>query len=177
VVEQWQTISARNCIAYSGSNACATSRHLSVSRFRFAASNNARARKSKAGAIRKPTLTNHHPALSAALFASRPPCREAEGSLITAFLIDTLAIRITPKSFHCIAASRSNRHSSDPRKLHKNCAADSVVTARSTSESEQTRAKSKTVGKLPFSHTFSTLFHYAEPQCYPLESAPWSGFL
>ena len=33
-------------------------------------------------------------------------------SLITVFLIDTPAIRIAPKSFHCSVAMRSNRHSS-----------------------------------------------------------------
>jgi hypothetical protein len=43
-------------------------------------------------------------------------------SPITAFLIDTLAIRITPKSFHCNAALHSNRHSSGASRLHQNWA-------------------------------------------------------
>ena len=43
-------------------------------------------------------------------------------SQITAFLIDTLAIRIEPKSFNYIARLHSNRHSSGPWKLHHNCA-------------------------------------------------------
>jgi hypothetical protein len=38
-----------------------------------------------------------------------PPTRHS--SRATAFLIDTLAIRITPKSFDCIANVHSNRHS------------------------------------------------------------------
>ncbi len=38
---------------------------------------------------------------------------EAEGSLITDFLIDTLPIRIVLKSFACIIGARSNRHSSE----------------------------------------------------------------
>src|ERR1700722_12561388 len=43
----------------------------------------------------------------------RPPITTYK-SLITAFLIDTPAIRIAPKSFHCFADLHSNRHSSGP---------------------------------------------------------------
>jgi hypothetical protein len=43
-------------------------------------------------------------------------------SLIIAFLIDTLAIRIGPKSFNYTASLHSNRHSSGAWKLHQNCA-------------------------------------------------------
>jgi hypothetical protein len=39
-------------------------------------------------------------------------------SRITAFLIDTPAIRIVAKSFHCIADSHSNRHSSRASEVH-----------------------------------------------------------
>jgi hypothetical protein len=105
---------------------------------------------------------------------SSPPVANYH-SPITAFLIDTPAIRITPNSFQCIAELHSNRHSSDPRTSHENCKS-SLSTVRTTSKSGQARTKLKTTGKLPFSHTFSTLFGCAEHQCYPLESAPWRGF-
>ena len=91
------------------------------------------------------------------------------------FLIDTPAIRITPNSFQFIAELHSNRHSSDTRASHQNCKS-SLSAGRHTSKSGQARPKLETTGKLPFSHTFSTLFGYAEYQCYPLESAPWRGF-
>jgi len=94
---------------------------------------------------------------------------------ITPFLIDTPAIRITPNSFQCIAELHSNRHSSDPRTSHQNCKS-SLSAGRPTSKSGQGRPELKATSKLPFSHTFSTLFRSAEPQCYPLESASWSGF-
>jgi hypothetical protein len=41
-------------------------------------------------------------------------------SPITAFLIDTPAIRIAPKSCACIVAAHSNRHSSGALELHHN---------------------------------------------------------
>ena len=41
---------------------------------------------------------------------------------LIAFLIDTLPIRNTLKSFDCFIGPRSNRHSSEPLKLHQNCA-------------------------------------------------------
>ncbi len=46
-------------------------------------------------------ITNYHPALSAIDCLWRPERFRREGSQITAFLIDTLPIRITPKSFAC----------------------------------------------------------------------------
>lgn len=46
------------------------------------------------------------------------------------FLIDILAIRIAPKSCHCIAGVHSNRHSSGPLRLHHSWA-DSLGTGRS----------------------------------------------
>jgi hypothetical protein len=50
-----------------------------------------------------------------------PPTNN-HNSLITAFLIDTLAIRVGLKSFNCNTQVHSNRHSSEPWKLHHNCA-------------------------------------------------------
>ena len=48
-------------------------------------------------------------------------------SLITAFLIDTPAIRIAPKSFNCITSTHSNRHSSGAWRLHKSCASRTTL--------------------------------------------------
>jgi hypothetical protein len=56
-------------------------------------------------------IANHHPAVGKVDCLSRPDGLCREGSPITAFLIDTLPIRIASKSFNCIAGARSNRHS------------------------------------------------------------------
>jgi hypothetical protein len=58
--------------------------------------------------------------------ASATPCGSSISSIsftsflsfFPAFLIDTLPIRITPKSCDCIAGAHSNRHSSEPLNLH-----------------------------------------------------------
>src|SRR5579864_6923348 len=50
-----------------------------------------------------PPITIHQPALSS-----------VEGSLITAFLIDTPPIRIASKPFPCFIVAQSNRHSLEP---------------------------------------------------------------
>ena len=72
-------------------------------------------------------ITSHYPALSA-----------AEGSPITApvaaFLIDTLPIRITVKTFTRNIGSRSNRHSSGPLFVRQNRARG--VSRRDTYEPE-----------------------------------------
>ncbi len=57
--------------------------------------------------------TSYLSATSHAPSVSLPPIT-AQESPITAFLIDTPAIRNTPNSFRCIAAVRSNRHSPRP---------------------------------------------------------------
>ena len=51
-------------------------------------------------------------------------------SRITAFLIDTLAIRIALKSLACMADEHSNRHSLGASKVHQNCATPPSFTAR-----------------------------------------------
>ena len=64
-------------------------------------------------------ITNYHPALSAVDCLWRPERFRREGSQITAFLIDTLPIRNTAKSFAPSVGARSNRHSSEPRKPYQ----------------------------------------------------------
>ena len=120
-------------------------------------------------------------------------------SPITTFLIDTLAIRIALKSFHCSAALHSNRHSSGARRLHQDMAGSrsadrkvlvskshtigrsgvqrspitthqSLITAFLVA-SREAHLKRKSSSKLPFSHTNSTLFGHGEPWCYPFKTA------
>ena len=59
-------------------------------------------------------ITNHLPALRATDCLLRPDDLRREGSPITAFLIDTPAIRITLNSMRINARIASNRHSSGP---------------------------------------------------------------
>jgi hypothetical protein len=120
-------------------------------------------------------------------------------SQITAFLINTPAIRIAPKSFHCNAALHSNRHSSGAWGLHRGRAGyrnadrkvpvskghtirrsgiqrspvaihQSQITAFPIASAEA-RPTRKNNSKLPFSHTNSTLFGCADPRCYPSKIA------
>ena len=49
-------------------------------------------------------------------------CEASDHRILCAFLIDTLAIRNTLKSFDCFIGARSNRHSSGPLKMHQNSA-------------------------------------------------------
>lgn len=93
-----------------------------------------------------PLITNHQPALSAADGLPRPDRFHREGSLtrpersrrITAFLTETLPIRIASKSFDCIIGAHSNRHSPKPlstRRLSFNFFISSASFASSRSQS------------------------------------------
>jgi hypothetical protein len=92
---------------------------------------------------------------------------------INVFLIDTLPIRIIAKSFVCIAASHSNRHSSEAlncrflQPLIRAGAGVKVVASAVKRTGRQVRPK------LPFSHTFSTNFDSLAPGCYPFKIAFW----
>ncbi len=67
--------------------------------------------------VRLPSITNHQLAPSAAEGSQTRPERSRR---ITAFLIDTLPIRIASNSFNCSAGAHSNRHSSEALKVATN---------------------------------------------------------